>query len=264
MKLLWCFFLMTPLAFPQTIPSAPTNSPAAATRANAVAQPAPAAAPTPEQIAHMQKMLLDWPDLARYTADNAALRPPAPGENRVVFMGDSITDSWGRAVGTFFPGEPYINRGISGQTTPQMLIRFRPDVIALTPKAVVILGGINDIAGNTGPTTPAMIEGNLTSMVELAKANNIRVVLSSILPAARFPWNPGIDPVAEIVAVNRWIRDYCATRGCVYLDYYSAMVDARGGMKPELTADGVHPNAAGYRIMTPLAAKAIATALSAH
>lgn len=209
----------------------------------------------------MQEMLLDWPDLARYRAANASLPPPAQGENRIVFMGDSITDAWGRSTGVFFPGEPYINRGISGQTTPQMLIRFRPDVIALQPKVVVILAGTNDIAGNTGPSTPEMIKDNLISMADLAKANNIRVVLASILPAANYPWKPGIDPVEEIRTLNNWMRDYCNKNGYVYLDYYSAMVDPESGMKKALTIDGVHPNAAGYQVMTPLAEKAIVQTL---
>ena len=210
----------------------------------------------------METKLQDWPDLARYRADNAALPPPAPGENRVVFMGDSITDAWGHPVGVFFPGKPYIDRGISGQTTPQMLIRFRPDVIALQPNVVVILAGVNDIAGNTGPSTPQMIEDNFRSMAELAGANHIRVVLASILPAASFPWRPGIDPVEEIRAINTWIQDYCQKNGYVYLDYYSAMVNPEFGMKKNLTIDGVHPNAAGYAVMTPLAEKAIAQSLA--
>ena len=210
----------------------------------------------------MEKLLLDWPDLERYRAENSALPAPAPHENRVVFMGDSITDAWGRSTGVFFPGEAYINRGISGQTTPQMLIRFRPDVIALNPKVVVILAGTNDIAENTGPSTPEMIEDNLMSMAELAKANNIRVVLASILPAANYPWKPEINPVEEIRTLNGWMRDYCTRSGCIYLDYYSAMTDSEYGTKKELTIDGVHPNAAGYQVMAPLAEKAISEALS--
>ncbi len=209
----------------------------------------------------METMLEDWPDLARYRAENAALPAPTPGENRVVFMGDSITDGWGHGS-AFFSGEPYLNRGISGQTTPQMLVRFWPDVIALKPKVVVILAGTNDIAGNTGPSTPQMIEDNFMSMADLAKANNIRVVLASILPAASYPWKPGIDPVEQIRALNNWLRNYSAANGCIYLDYYSAMVDADNGMKKELTLDGVHPNPAGYAVMAPLAEKAIAQALA--
>ncbi|MGO8719434.1 MAG: SGNH/GDSL hydrolase family protein [Acidobacteriaceae bacterium] len=256
MKLFCCLLMLVPFAAAQTAPPAATPS------QTSIASSAETAAPTPKEIAHMEKMLQDWPDLARYRAANAALPAPAPGEKRVVFMGDSITDAWGRSQGVFFPGEPYINRGISGQTTPQMLIRFWPDVIALQPKVVVILAGTNDIAENTGPSTPTMIEDNLMAMADLARANGIRVVLSSILPAAYYPWRPGIDPKNEISAINDWMRDYCAQKHFVYLDYYSAMVNPERGLKVELAADGVvHPNAAGYEVMTPLAEKAIAEAL---
>lgn len=208
----------------------------------------------------MEQMLQDWPDLARYGAADATLPPPAPGKNRVVFMGDSITDAWGPPRAEFFPGEPYINRGISGQTTPQMLIRFRQDVIALQPKVVVILAGTNDIAGNTGPSTLEMIENNLMSMVDLARANGIRIVLASVLPASSYPWKPGMHPATEILALNQWMKDYCEKYNCVYLDYYAAMVNPESGMKKELTIDGVHPNGAGYQVMAPLAEKAIAEA----
>lgn len=256
MKLFCCLLMLVPFAAAQTTPSAATPS------KTSTASQTEAVAPTPKEIAHMEEMLQDWPELARYRAANAALPAPAPGEKRVVFMGDSITDAWGRSEGVFFPGKPYINRGISGQTTPQMLIRFWPDVIALQPKVVVILAGTNDIAGNTGPSTPEMIEDNLMAMADLAKANGIRVVLSSILPAAYYPWRPGIDPKTEISAINDWMRNYCAQKGYVYLDYYSAMVNPERGLKIELAADGVvHPNAAGYAVMTPLAEKAIAEAL---
>jgi len=205
----------------------------------------------------------DWPNLARYHDDNASLPPPAAGENRVVFMGDSITDGWGRHYGQFFPGKPYVNRGISGQTTPQMLIRFRPDVIALKPKAVVILAGTNDIAGNTGPMTLEQIEDNLTSMAELARANNIRVVLSSVMPVSD-DIKPQTErrPPGKIVALNAWIKDYASKNGLVYLDYYSAMLDDKQMFRKELTYDGLHPNSAGYDVMQPLAEKAIAAALS--
>ena len=187
MRILCCLLLLVPFA------TARDHSPAATSQTSAAPQ-TEALPPTPKQIAHMDQMLQDWPDLARYRAANANLAAPAPGENRVVFMGDSITDAWGHPTGVFFPGEPYINRGISGQTTPQMLIRFWPDVIALQPKVVVILAGTNDIAGNTGPSTPEMIQDNLMAMADLAKANGIRVVLASILPAATYPWQPGTDP----------------------------------------------------------------------
>lgn len=216
---------------------------------------------TPAEITAMENKLQDWPDLARYRAENATLAAPAPGENRVVFMGDSITEFWSYRA-KFFPGKPYINRGISGQTTPQILVRFRPDVIALQPKVVVILAGINDIAGNTGPSTPEMIEDNLSSMAELARLHHIHVVLASILPAAAFPWKPGIDPREEVRTVNHWIQDYCSSQGFTYLDYYSSMADPDSGMKKSLTLDGVHPNEAGYQIMAPLAEKAIAQALN--
>lgn len=218
--------------------------------------------PPATQLEHMQQLLTDWPDLARYRAANAALPPLAPGENRVVFMGDSITDMWGCRGKPFFPGESYINRGISGQTTPQMLVRFWPDVIALQPKAVLILAGTNDIAGNTGPSTPRMIEDNLQAMAALANANHIRVILASILPAANYPWKPGIDPVAEIRTLNDWMQSYCAASGCVYLDYYSTMATQEGGMKQSLTIDGVHPNQAGYDVMAPVAERAIREALA--
>jgi lysophospholipase L1-like esterase len=203
----------------------------------------------------------DWPNLRRYHDANAALPPPASGEDRVVFMGDSITDGWGRGVGTFFPGKPYVNRGISGQTTPQMLLRFRPDVIALKPKVVVINAGINDIAGNTGPTTLSAIEDNLMSMVDLAHANGIRVVLASVTPAKAFPWRAGVDPRPEIHDLNIWMKEYAAKHDAVYLDYYSALADADRGFKAELASDGVHPNAAGYEVMAPLAQKAIDKAM---
>ena len=203
----------------------------------------------------------DWPNLAKYRDANANLSPPARNENRVVFIGNSITEGWSQYFPTMFPGKPYINRGISGQTTPQMLIRFRPDVIALSPKVVVILAGINDIAGNTGPSTLEMIEDNLASMTELAQSNGIRVVLSSVLPAIDFPWRPGLEPAPKVIALNKWIKSYAAKRRAVYLDYHSAMSDANGGMRAGLASDGVHPTEAGYRVMAPLAEQAIAKAL---
>ena len=205
----------------------------------------------------------DWPNLARYHDDNAHLTPPAASENRVVFMGDSITDGWGRQYGQFFPGKPYVNRGISGQTTPQMLIRFRPDVIALKPRVVVFLAGTNDIAGNTGPMTLDAIEDNLTSMAELATANNIKVVLSSVMPVCNYI-KPQTErrPPEKIIALNAWMKDYAARNGFVYLDYYSAMLDDKEMFRKELTYDGLHPNDAGYEVMAPLAEKAIAAALA--
>lgn len=216
-------------------------------------------------LQHAQQILRDWPALVRYHDANTQLSPPAPGENRVVFLGDSITDNWGRKYGKFFPGKPYVNRGISGQTTPQMLVRFRPDVIALKPKAVVILAGTNDIAGNTGPTTLEAIEGNMVSMAELAKANGLRVVLSSILPVCDYI-RPQTQrrPPEKIEALNLWLKDYAARNRLVYLDYYSAMLDDNKMLKPELTYDGLHPNDAGYEVMAPLAEAAISRALAAR
>jgi lysophospholipase L1-like esterase len=209
-----------------------------------------------------QDKLNDWPNLARYRDANAQVPPPAANEQRVVFMGDSITDGWGRQHGQFFPGKPYINRGISGQTTPQMLIRFRPDVIDLKPQVVVILAGTNDIAGNTGPTTLEAIEENLTSMVELAKSHGIRVVMASLLPVCDYI-KPQTNrrPPEKIIALNAWMKDYAQKNSLNYLDYYSAMLDDKKMFKQDLTYDGLHPNAAGYEVMGPLAEKAIAAAL---
>jgi lysophospholipase L1-like esterase len=213
------------------------------------------------RLAAAEKRLADWAGLARYRQANAELGPPLPGERRVVFYGNSITDSWAQFLPAHFPGKPYIGRGISGQTTPQMLVRFRQDVIALDPAAVVILAGTNDIAGNTGPATLDMIEDNLRSMVELAQANGILVVLCSVLPAVDYPWRPGVEPAAKIVALNTWIKAYAAERGAVFVDYWSAMADARQGLRSDLTTDGVHPNEAGYRLMASLVEPAIEGAL---
>jgi lysophospholipase L1-like esterase len=203
----------------------------------------------------------DWPNLAKYRDANAKLAPPPKGENRVVFYGNSITEGWAQHFPAMFPGKPYIGRGISGQTTPQMLIRFRQDVVALKPKVVVILAGTNDIAGNTGPSTIEMIEDNLASMTEIAKANGIRVVLSSVLPVYDYAWRPGLEPAPKIIALNNWMKAYAAKTGEVYLDYHTPMKDARDGLRADLTYDGVHPTEAGYKVMAPLAEKAIAEAL---
>jgi len=217
------------------------------------------AAPPAIPDARLHQLLTDWPQLERYRAANAVLPAAAPEEKRVVFYGDSITEGW--PLFTYFPGKPYINRGVSGQTTPQMLVRFRQDVIALQPRAVVILAGTNDVAQNTGPETLGQIEDNLASMCELAKARGIRVVLSSILPVYDYSWRSGMEPVTKIAAVNQWLRDYAAAHGYVYLDYYSAMQDGRHGLPENLSKDGVHPNDAGYAVMAPLAEKAIGEAL---
>ena len=210
-----------------------------------------------------QQLRTDWANLARFRDANAQLAAPMKNEKRVVFMGNSITEGWQQYFATMFPGKPYINRGISGQTTPQMLVRFRQDVIALKPRVVVILAGTNDIAGNTGPSTLEMIEDNLASMAELAKENGIRAVMSSVLPVYDYPWKPGLEPAPKIIALNKWMKDYADHHHAIYLDYHSAMADARGGMREGLASDGVHPNEAGYRVMAPLVEQAIARALRA-
>ena len=222
------------------------------------------------QLARRENQLKDWPALGRYHDANTKVAAPAKDEQRVVFMGDSITDSWDDPkYGGFFPGKPYIDRGISGQTTPQMLIRFRPDAIALKPKVVVILAGTNDIAGNTGPMLLEAIEDNLISMAELARANRIRVVLSSVLPISDYEKTREGKPVIrsaqrppeQIKALNDWMRKYAADSHSIYLDYHSAMVDEKGFLKDELSDDGLHPNKKGYDVMAPLAEQAISSAL---
>jgi len=205
----------------------------------------------------------DYGQLARYRDANATLKPPTAGESRAVFFGDSITDIWN--IAESFPGKPYINRGIGGQTTSQMLVRFRQDVINLEPKAVVILAGTNDIAGNTGPISNEDIEANYSNLAELARAHNLRVIFSSILPVHNY--TPKAEeffaqrPPERILSLNRWIKDYCAANDLIYLDYLSAMVDDKGLLKRDLGDDGMHPNKAGYAIMAALAQKAIDKAL---
>lgn len=219
------------------------------------------------QVARLQTRLQDWPAQGRYRDANAGVKQPAKDEKRVVFMGDSITDFWKLAI--FFPSRPFINRGISGQTTPQMLVRFRSDVIALKPQVVVILAGTNDIAGNTGPATLEAIEDNLASMCELARANNIRVVIASVLPVSDYGKNREGKPINQtsrrppekIKALNEWITKYAAQNRLTYLDYFPAMVDEKGFLKEELSNDGLHPNDKGYAVMQPLVEQAIATAL---
>lgn len=203
----------------------------------------------------------DWANLNRYKNDNATLKPAADGEKRIVFMGDSITEFWSTVNPDYFSGKPYVNRGISGQTTPQMLLRFRADVIALHPNVVVILAGVNDIAGNTGPMSTEMIRDNLFSMIELAKANHIKVVLCSVLPAYDFPWKPNQDPIGRIIALNEVLKNYAVANDIVHVNYYSAMVDDRKGLKEDYSNDGVHLNKTGYQVMAALADNAIALAL---
>jgi lysophospholipase L1-like esterase len=203
----------------------------------------------------------DWASLERYQEANAKLTPQESAENRVIFYGNSITDSWASLFPEMFPGKHYLGRGISGQTTPQMLVRFPQDVIRLEPDVVVILAGTNDIAGNTGPSTQTMIEDNIVSMVDLALANSISVVLCSVLPVSDYPWKPGLNPGPKIVELNAWMRQLAQNEGLVYVDYHSEMVNDSLGLARELTYDGVHPNKAGYQVMARLVDPAIGTAL---
>jgi len=194
----------------------------------------------------------DWANLKRFQKENSEMTSPKTGEHRVVFMGNSITEGWLRIRPDFFTGKPYLNRGISGQTTPQMLLRFRQDVINLTPSIVVILAGINDIAENTGPSTIEMIADNIFSMCELAKANNIKVVLCSVLPAMDFPWRKGLEPAGKVIKLNSLIKSYAVKNKIEYVDYFTVMANESNGLKDELCSDGVHPNAKGYSVMEPL------------
>jgi lysophospholipase L1-like esterase len=241
------------------------------------AAPTPSPSPSPDpcadvkaQTARAETRLRDWPALARYSEANSKVVEPLSKEQRVVFLGDSITDSWDDAkFGGFFPGEPYLDRGISGQTTPQMLIRFRADVIDRKPKVVLLLAGTNDLAGNTGPTTLAAIEDNFISMAELARANKIKMIFASVLPISDYEKTRDGQPVIrskqrppeQILALNAWLKEYAARHKLVYLDYYSAMVDEKGFLREELSEDGLHPNKKGYDIMAPLADQAIVAAL---
>ena len=223
-----------------------------------------------ERTACLEFVALDYARLARFSLANEALAAPKPSEARVIFFGDSITDNWSKPpYGGFFPGRPYVNRGIGGQTTAQMLVRFRADVLALQAQAVVILAGTNDIAGNAGPVAPAAIQDNLATMAELARVHGVKVVFASILPvsddkadASGKPLVRTQDrPLSAVRALNVWMADYAAKNGHVYLDYFSALADANGLLKPALNDDGLHPNAAGYAVMAPLAEKALAEAL---
>ena len=256
-------------------PSSTTQTPAASSSQAPAAQPPTAPASTcPEMATALTALirndarLADWPALGRYRDANRALQAPSSGDQRVVFMGDSITDAWQQPRFSFFPGKPYVDRGISGQTTPQMLVRFRRDVVELKPKAVVILAGTNDIAGNTGPMSDEDIQANLASMSELAHANNIKVVLSSITPVSAYHTvaprgvpQTTTRPMSRIQKLNDWMKAYAAAHDDTYLDYFSAMTDQSGLMRTELTEDDLHPNAKGYEIMAPLAQAAIDRAL---
>lgn len=204
----------------------------------------------------------DWPNLQRFQKENTELQPTNPNEHRIVFMGNSITEGWLALHPEYFANKPYVNRGISGQTTPQMLLRFRQDVINLNPAAVVILAGINDIAGNTGPSSIEMITDNIFSMVELAKANNIKVLLCSVLPANYFPWKPEILPAEKVVALNTLLKAYSESHDVTYVDYYTAMVNEAQGLIEAYGYDAVHPKAEGYAVMEPILEAAISAIFS--
>jgi lysophospholipase L1-like esterase len=204
----------------------------------------------------------DWADLNRFKEANHLLATEQRAEDRIVFMGNSITIGWLNLRPEFFEDKPYVNRGISGQTTPQMLVRFRQDVVDLHPKVVVLLAGTNDIAGNTGPSTLEMVMDNIKGMSEIAQANGIKVILSSTLPAYDYPWKPGLEPSGKIIALNKMIKAYTEAQGHIYLDYFSAMVDNRNGLPKKYAEDEVHPTAAGYQVMEPLVDAAIEKALS--
>jgi lysophospholipase L1-like esterase len=221
-----------------------------------------------EKAACLEFVALDYGRLSRYAAANVALAAPVSGETRVVFFGDSITDNWSKAgYGGFFPGKPYVNRGIGGQTTPQMLIRLRPDVLSHHPKVMVLLAGTNDIAGNTGPMSDEDVEQNIAAIAELCAANGVKVVLAGILPISDYHQKPDQvpqeirRPMARIAAINAWITQYAAAHGHVFLDYAPGVSDARGMLKAEFSEDDLHPNALGYAQMAPLAEAAIAKAM---
>ncbi|PYV39058.1 MAG: capsular biosynthesis protein [Acidobacteria bacterium] len=225
------------------------------------ADPAKTIAELEQELAAHVRLLSDWGGLTRYGSENAELGPPALGVDRVVFLGDEITEMWGRGNAKFFPGKPFLNRGISHQTTPQMLVRFRQDVINLKPKIVVIQAGSSDLAGYAGPATEGTISENFMSMTELAKANGIRVVLASVTPVCDcFRTLTDRRPPGKIIGINRWLKDYAARSGSVYLDYYSALAESKA-MKKDLTVDGLVPNDAGYEVMAPLAERAVVQAL---
>lgn len=199
----------------------------------------------------------DWANLKRFEAENAVLAAGPAAQGRVVFMGDSITEGWSDLYPEFFEGKPYVNRGISGQTTAQMLIRFRQDVIRLRPSFVVILAGTNDIAENQGPTSLEAITDNIASMAELAHANGISVVIASVLPASEYPWRPGLKPDVKIPALNQMLRTYAQGKGFIFLDYFSRMTDGKNGLQAPLTTDGVHLSKKGYEVMSKLVASVL-------
>ena len=224
----------------------------------ATVAPAPSTADMARTIAAMQAKLADWPQLEHYRTANAALPPVAAGEQRVIFFGASVAEFWSTRGAPFFPGKPYIDRGIGGQNSAQMLVRFRQDVINLHPAAVVFLEGTNDVSQNM---TAEMSENNWQSIMELAKANGIPMILTSITPSTHFPWKPEMHPAETIRQLNAWLKDYAANHSLIYVDFYPALANADGGMKADLTVDGVHPNKQGYAGMAPLAQAGIDQAL---
>ena len=256
-SLLLCFAAVFPSGAQQPAPTQPSAA------ADAARSPANGAQAQLGELDHYRRLATDYGTLNRYAASDAALPPPAPGDRHVLFFGDSITDSW--HLDQSFPGRNYINRGISGQTTPQMLVRFRQDVLRLSPAVLLVLAGTNDLAGNTGPETPTQIEDDYSTMAELCKLHGIRLVFASVTPVNNYvsPQMTVNRPPSQILALNSWLRQYCAANGCSYLDYYAAMVDSNGMLRRELSNDGLHPNAAGYAVMTPLAQAAIDRALAA-
>src|SRR4051812_13830340 len=200
----------------------------------------------------LASQLQDWNQLGRYHADNEKLKTEPPEPQRVVFLGDSITDGW--KLNQFFPGKPYVNRGIGGQTTPQMLVRMFEDVINLKPAALIILAGTNDIARNTGPQTLEMVEENFQAMVELAQLHKIGVVLCSVMPVSDYGPRKMTEgrPPADILKLNGWLKSYAEKTHSVYADYFGAMVDEHGMLKDGLSRDGLHPNDKGYELMVPV------------
>lgn len=251
---------------PDGVPETKAPPPTQSVRAPEPSAPVTLTLPSWQRGSYWQQhgylLLTDFGDLAHFHDADRDLGPPGTGQNRVVFMGDSITEGW--HLDQSFPGKPYINRGISGQTTRQMLLRFRQDVIDLQPRVVVILGGTNDVAQNTGPMTPEETEGDLVSMAQLARANGIRVVLCSILPSVEFWWHRGMEPAPKIAAINDWLKNYAAQHRIVYVDFYDAMKDPQGGLPPNLSRDGVHPGPAGHEIMSPLVEAGIEKALKSR
>jgi lysophospholipase L1-like esterase len=249
------------IALAQTAATAPSPADAPAQPGANPARPGSSVGDPQANIADLQKKLLDWPQLNRYHERNAQLAPPAAGEQRVIFFGDSITEGWGRHWDQFFAGKPYIDRGIGGQSSQQMVLRFHQDVIDLKPAVVILLAGTNDVAEKTGPMTPEMTLDDFRAMLEMARANNIKMVVCSILPAADFPWNRGLEPAPKIRALNQHLKAWADSEHLVWVDYYTSLADGTGGMKAGLSLDGVHPTPAGYAIMAPLAEAGIAKAL---